>query len=54
MNKKNAPTPYEMAMQAVDRIIAELDEELARINAKKDYMLQQKDAIIRTKEATAQ
>ena len=32
MSKKNTPTTYEKAIQAVDRIIAELDEELARID----------------------
>ncbi len=41
---------YDAAMKRVDRIIAELDEELARINAKKDYMLGQREAIIRTQE----
>ena len=32
MSKKNAPTTYERAMAKVDRIIAELDEELDRID----------------------
>ena len=50
MSKKNAPTTYEKAMQAVDRIIAELDEEIERLIAKKAYMLGQREAIIRTEE----
>lgn len=41
---------YDAAMKAVDRIIAQLDEEIELLTAKKAYMLGQREAIIRTED----
>lgn len=41
---------YDAAMKAIDRIIAELDEEIERLTAKKAYMLGLREGIIRTEE----
>jgi hypothetical protein len=41
---------YDAAMKRVDRIIAELDEDIVLLTAKKAYMLGQREAIIRTQE----
>lgn len=50
MSKDKPDTDYERAMQAVDRIIAGIDEEIDRLTTKKDYMIRQRAVITQTKE----